>query len=68
MDLKKVISERRSVRRYLRKKVPEELINEVIDAARLAPSGNNAQPSRYVPIYDPKRLGILKEHDIIRDK
>lgn len=44
MDVKKAIKETRSVRKYQGKKIPDDLIKELIDAARLAPSGNNAQP------------------------
>jgi len=43
MILKEIL-ERHSVRKYKQEEVPEELIKEVIEAARLAPSANNKQP------------------------
>jgi len=39
---------RRSIRKYLPKDVPRELIDRVLDAARWAPSAHNAQPWRFV--------------------
>ena len=38
-----VIKNRRSVRKYIRKEIPEEVLREIVDCARLAPSGNNRQ-------------------------
>lgn len=42
--LKEILTERRSVRRFAPEPVPEELIREVLDAGRLAPSPTNTQP------------------------
>lgn len=44
--IKNVIAKRRSIRKYKDKKVPDNLLREIFDAARLAPSGCNAQPAR----------------------
>ena len=44
MNVKEAIEKRRSIRKYDDKEVTEEVLRELIDAARLAPSGNNAQP------------------------
>jgi len=38
---------RRSVRRYLQKRVPEELVERVLEAARWAPSPHGRQPWRF---------------------
>ena len=43
---------RRSVRRYRPDPVPEELIEQVLEAARWAPSGMNMQPWEFVVITD----------------
>ncbi len=48
MEYKSVISMRRSIRKFKPDPVPDELINEMLDAARLAPSGSNLQPSRFL--------------------
>ena len=41
---------RRSVRRYLRKDVPEEAVLEVLEAARWAPSPHGRQPWRFAVV------------------
>ena len=41
MDLIKVVHERRSIRKYLTDPVPDEIIVEILDAARQAPSWAN---------------------------
>ncbi len=50
------IKKRRTIRKYLKKAVPEEALLKCVDAARLSPSGRNRQPLRYVIVNDPKFL------------
>ena len=52
LDLLNVITNRRSVKEYSPKKVSEEAIFRVLDAARWAPSAHNAQPWRLIVIQD----------------
>lgn len=52
MDLMEAIKTRRSVRRYKETPVPETLLKEVLNAARLAPSADNAQPWKLVVVRD----------------
>ena len=52
MDLLKVIHERRSVRRYRREAVPEEILVEILDAARFSPSWSNTQTWRFIVVKD----------------
>ncbi len=54
MELEKVITERRSVRKYQDRPVEREKINACLEAARLAPSACNSQPWHYIVIDDPK--------------
>ncbi|MBR5513798.1 MAG: nitroreductase family protein [Ruminococcus sp.] len=42
------IYKRRSIRKYLDKEVPKELIEQIIDAGRMSPSAKNRQPWRYI--------------------
>lgn len=49
------IRKRRSIRRYSGQPVPEEYIREMIEAARLAPSGCNAQPWRFKIVTERKQ-------------
>ncbi len=41
------IRSRRSIRRYEPRPVPRELVGQILDAARWAPSGHNRQPWRF---------------------
>lgn len=69
-SLVKIIKERRSIRRYLLKNVPQEIIARIIDAARWAPSAHNAQPWRFLVIFDPevkRRLAEAMASDWLRD-
>ena len=53
MELINVITDRRSIRRFKQDAVSDEMIRELLDAARLAPSGGNCQPWRFVVIISP---------------
>ncbi|MDF2987605.1 MAG: nitroreductase [Eubacterium sp.] len=58
MEFDKVIKTRRSVRKYKADEIPEQYISEILEAARLAPSGLNLQPWRYA---------VLKDKNIINN-
>ena len=42
------IYDRRSIRKYQDREVPTEYIEQLIDAARMAPSAKNRQPWKYL--------------------
>ncbi len=46
------IKARRSIRKFSPDDVPEELVEQMLEAARLAPSGSNIQPWRFVVVRD----------------
>jgi len=48
------IKERQSVRNYLDKEIPEELLRQVLEAGRLAPSACNNQPWKFIVVKDKK--------------
>jgi nitroreductase len=48
----KVIQDRRSIRDYTVDPVSEEDLDAILEAARLAPSGENAQPWRFIVVKD----------------
>ena len=50
----KNIKGRRSVRKYIDKKISEEILEDIIDCARLAPTGNNRQAWSFLVITDDK--------------
>jgi len=51
-QVEKVILERRSVRIYKDKQVPENLLRRILEAGRYAPSQGNFQPWRFIVIRD----------------
>ena len=58
----KIIQDRRSIRHYTDEPVSEEHIEMILEAARQAPSGENAQPWRFIIVKDPamrKQLGAI---------
>lgn len=52
MDIVKIFKERRSVRKYKKDPVPDEVIVNIIDAACVAPSWANTQVCRYIVVKD----------------
>jgi len=52
MNLYEVIKSRYSVRSYLDRPVEQEKLDRILDAARLAPSGSNRQPWKFVVVRD----------------
>jgi len=48
----KVLKERRSIRKYQKKEVPEDIIKGIIDCARFAPTAINIQPWEFIVITD----------------
>jgi nitroreductase len=52
LTTKEAIEQRRSIRKFKSEPVPDEYIDALLDAARLAPSGSNAQPWRFKIVKD----------------
>ncbi len=48
----KTILNRRSIRKYINREIPDSIIESILDAARWAPSGLNNQPWRFSVIKD----------------
>ena len=61
MELLEAIQSRRSIRKFKSDAIPEEYIHQLIEAGRLAPSGTNLQPTRYVIIKSEDARTKLKE-------
>ncbi len=53
-----LILSRRSIRRYEDKNVSEEVLQQILEAGRQAPSAANKQPIRFV---------VVKDHDILKN-
>lgn len=54
MELNEVLAERRSIRKFRPDPVPRAYIEEMLNAARLAPSAVNRQPWRFFVIENPE--------------
>jgi len=52
MDVREAIQKRRSIRRFKSDPVSDELIVQLLESARLAPSGSNTQPWRFIVVKD----------------
>lgn len=59
MDVITAIGLRRSIRKYERKSLPADLMEKVLEAARLAPSASNAQNWNIMVVTDPDLLEKL---------
>jgi nitroreductase len=59
MDIFQVIRDRRSIRKYKDTPVEQEKIEQILDAARLAPSWKNMQCWRFLVVSDPSRRSAL---------
>lgn len=59
-----VVEQRVSVREYKPDPVPQEHLDTILDAARLAPNSGNQQACRYLVVRDRERLEALKEESI----
>jgi nitroreductase len=61
MELYECIKTRRSIRKYLDKEVPWDLVSKIVDAGRLAPSAGNLQNWKFVVVLDDARREKIAE-------
>ncbi len=64
MDLLELISNRKSVRKYLDKDIPETDLRMVLEAGRLAPSWMNVQSWKFVLVKSQENKDLLSELSI----
>lgn len=53
------INDRRSIRKFLDKEIPLELIKEILEAGRMAPSAKNRQPWKYIVFGNKQKQELL---------
>ncbi len=58
--VEKVILERRSVRIYKDKQVPENIVRRILEAGRFAPSAGNYQPWKFIVVRDKEILEAME--------
>ncbi len=61
LTTKEAIEKRRSIRRYKPDPVSDDILNSLLEAARLAPSGCNAQPWRFKVVKDADTKRLLAQ-------
>jgi len=66
MDVKKAIETRHSIRKYKADEVTDDLIQEILEAGRLAPTGRNTQPQKFYIIKSEEDKQKLKENNIFK--
>ncbi len=54
MDFYEVIRTRRSIRSYKPDPIPDHVLRRILEAARIAPSGSNRQPWKFIIVKDEK--------------
>ena len=52
MSIIDFISSRRSIRKYEKKEIPKEVLNQILEAGRNAPSAANQQPIHFIILRD----------------
>jgi len=57
MDIYELIRSRRTIRKFRQQPLTPEQLSRYVDAARMAPSGGNLQPLRYVCVHTPEMAG-----------
>ena len=63
LTVMEAIQKRRRIRKFKPDPVPDELINQILEAARLAPSATNGQPGRLGAESDGIRLWRIRRID-----
>ena len=61
MDVMDAIQKRRSVRKYKPDEIPEDVLDKLLNAMRLAPSGKNRQPWKFIVVRDKATKAKLAE-------
>ncbi len=61
MDFDKLIAQRYSVRNFTNQHLPEEVVDKILQAGHLAPTGCNFQPQRILVLNSDDSINKLKE-------
>ena len=61
MDFYDVIRQRKSVRKYKSDPIPDEVLNRILEAGRIAPSAKNIQPWHFIVVKDPAIKEMVAE-------
>ena len=56
-----IIEARKSVRKYLDKEIPNDVLKQILDAGRLAPSWMNSQPWKFIVVKNQETKNLLSK-------
>ncbi len=62
MNVFECVSTLSSIRSFIQKEVPDEVVMEVLEAGRLAPSAHNDQPWQFIVLRDKDKLKTMKKY------
>jgi len=65
MEFSEVIKLRHSCRNYSNEEIDSEILQEILDAGKFAPSAQNRQPWRYIIIKDKELIKKVAFHSIV---
>ncbi|MGB9748567.1 MAG: nitroreductase family protein [Candidatus Woesearchaeota archaeon] len=60
-EFTRILKQRRSYRSYAKKSIPKEILEELVDCGRLAPSANNVQPWEFIVVTETDKLIKISE-------
>jgi nitroreductase len=60
MELMELFEKRHSVRKFLPNALPQKILDEILEAGRLAPSAHNAQPQKILVVRSEEGLAKLR--------
>jgi len=61
MDVYEAVQKRKSVRAYESTPIPKEVMERVMEAARVSPSASNRQPWHFIIVTDPEKRRALSK-------
>jgi nitroreductase len=61
LELFEAIKNRRSIRQFTNQTVPDEMVNQLVEAARMTPTAGNAQPYQLVIVRQPEQKQRLSQ-------
>ena len=59
MEFEKLLAQRRSIRKFSDRPVPEEVVGRLLDAALAAPSSHNSRSSYFLVVDDPEVIARM---------
>lgn len=61
MNLLKVMQQRRSIRKYTGERIPEDMLEKILQAGLLSPSARNLRPWEFIIVRNKETLKILAD-------